>query len=484
MNFSIFLPTRQRPGLAKRLLESIRETTFDSSMVEIIIYMDDDDTISHDIEVEDLNIIKLIKPQSRSMGEIFRDCFDLSSGRYIMFMNDDAVFRTKNWDIKVMETFNKFPDEIAFVYCNDLDQGKCVPTFPILSRKTCELMGKVCPAGYLNLHIESHLIDIFKQLKYIGHDRIVYLKDVIIEHLHYIVSKSVYDKTYIKKDPVHDDRLFISLDAERKQTALKLARYIREYGVKPKVSIIVFGKSNIARCINTILSNKDRTMLEIMAPNSAITQNIAIHSGKVKLFNIKKGINSIAFCNQAAKEVSGDFLIFIGNEIMPLSGWVDAMVEKIEASNDIAVVGCKHINPRSRRIHHAGISFYSDDGRVGITYIYKGVKSEEPNVNKIRDFQAVSGDCMLIRRDTFICAGGFDETLGLMSDIDLCLRLHQRGLRIIYTPDAVVYNSGGKKLLMPSVWEGKVKDDLDKFLIADGFIRVKEGNTYFIKQGT
>ncbi|MCH7651437.1 MAG: hypothetical protein IIA63_09820, partial [Nitrospinae bacterium] len=44
--------------------------------------------------------------------------------------------------------------------------------------------------------IDYHLMDIFKRLQVLGEDRVVYLKDTVIEHLHYRYGKSEVDATY------------------------------------------------------------------------------------------------------------------------------------------------------------------------------------------------------------------------------------------------------------------------------------------------
>ena len=143
-----------------------------------------------------------------------------------MLLNDDVIFRTKGWDIEVIQAFKKFPDEVALVYGNDLDQEESVPTFPFISRVACENLGGICPGGYRNLHIESHLFDIFKKLSKIGHQRIVYLKHVVFEHMHFAVGKTLFDHSYVKKGQVEDDILFISLDHERRFKAEKLATFL------------------------------------------------------------------------------------------------------------------------------------------------------------------------------------------------------------------------------------------------------------------
>ena len=210
----------------RRLFESLIQTTADPQDVEIVLYVDADDSESQDISHPSLSIVKVTGFPGQSMGKMNGACYEASHGCFVMLMNDDVIFRTVNWDRRVIESFREFTDEIGLVYGNDLDQGRTVPTFPILSRRVCDLLGEVCPRSYQNLHIESHLFDIFKQLAKLGHDRIRYLDDVVFEHMHYVIGKAACDSTYNKRNQRADDLLFIALDEDRSSKAKLLARYI------------------------------------------------------------------------------------------------------------------------------------------------------------------------------------------------------------------------------------------------------------------
>ena len=227
VNISLLLPTRKRRLLVQRLFDSLVETTSQLDKLEVVLYVDRDDPEGQEISHSVLSLIKLVGDPGQTMGNMNGKCYEASHGRYAMLINDDAVFRSKDWDGEVVRAFSCFPDEAALVYGNDLDQGKAVPTFPALSRTVCELMGGICPSGYQNLHIESHIFDVFKQLKRLGHDRILYLDTVIIEHMHHILGKGSADQTSIKKDQRADDLLFISLDSDRRTQAEVLAQYIK-----------------------------------------------------------------------------------------------------------------------------------------------------------------------------------------------------------------------------------------------------------------
>ena len=53
----------------------------------------------------------------------------------------------------------------------------------------------------------------------------------------------------------------------------------------------------------------------------------------------------------------------------------------------------------------------------------------------IRNYSAVTGACLMIRRTVFEEIAGFDEAFDISyNDVDLCLRLRQRGYLVVYTP--------------------------------------------------
>jgi len=225
---SLLLPTRDRRALLYRLLDSIVKTTDRPQDLEIIIYIDEDDRESRDISYPDLSIIKLTGCR-KTMGAITNVCYQASTGDYVFLMNDDAIFQTLHWDTIVAETLLQFPDEVVLLYGNDLHKGKRMPTFPILSRTVCELMNGVCPSEYIRFHIEYHILDVFKRLSSIGYKRIVYLPDVVFEHMHYSIGKSPVDNTYIFRQNTDDERLYIVSARERYYLALKLAQYIKNH---------------------------------------------------------------------------------------------------------------------------------------------------------------------------------------------------------------------------------------------------------------
>jgi hypothetical protein len=220
---SVLLPTRGRPARAERMLRSLAETAADPGAIEIVLLADRDDPSSHAIDTRGLRTIRLIRRRSM-MGVMTDVCYRASTGRHIMLANDDIVFRTLRWDESVRDDLARHTDGIALVWGNDEHTGG--PTHPFLPRALCELMGGVCPTAYDRLFIDVHLFNIFRKLKTLGHDRMRFLPDVLIEHVQADAGKESSDATYVKLHARSDEIIYIHYEEERRRIAEDLSRHI------------------------------------------------------------------------------------------------------------------------------------------------------------------------------------------------------------------------------------------------------------------
>ncbi len=234
--FSFLIPTRQRIDLIHRLFQSILDTTAAIEGLEIVLAIDSDDDASKAISHDILQIKKVILPHGATMGTLNRACFNISSGRYVMLMNDDVILRTKNWDKIVSSAASLYQDDIVLIHVNDLLFREKLCTFPILSRRACLEIG-VCLSEYRRYRIDDHIYDVYNLLALLGHQRIVYLPDVVFEHDHYTTRakgypthlfRSVDKKLYVPDQQIIqvDARIFDQKLEERKEAALKLASLI------------------------------------------------------------------------------------------------------------------------------------------------------------------------------------------------------------------------------------------------------------------
>ena len=218
---SLLLPTRGRAELLRRFLESVLARSERPERVEVVVYADEDDPASHGFQVEGLEVSTLVGPRA-SMGDYNTACLERSRGDIVVLANDDVVIQTRGWDRKLREMHAAMQDRVYLAYPNDLFKGRGLSAFPILSRTVCQLLGEPFPRAYRGAFIDYHLLDIFKRLEQHGHPRLIYLEDMVFEHMHYRTGKGDFDEIYGKRDRFGDDATFLRMRDERNAAAQRL----------------------------------------------------------------------------------------------------------------------------------------------------------------------------------------------------------------------------------------------------------------------
>lgn len=145
-------------------------------------------------------------------------------------------------------------------------------------------------------------------------------------------------------------------------------------------------------------------------------------------------------CNRGAREARGEFVLFLNNDTVPQPGWLDAL---LAAARDETghpaptVVGARLLFPDDT-VQHAGIGFNPRHEPVHLAY---GLPADDPAATCARAVPAVTGACLLMRRDAFLAGGGFDEGYrNGYEDLDLCCRVRREGGTVRYAAEAALYH--------------------------------------------
>jgi GT2 family glycosyltransferase len=150
--------------------------------------------------------------------------------------------------------------------------------------------------------------------------------------------------------------------------------------------------------------------------------------------------------NVAAREAHGDYLLFLNNDTEVITpDWLEELLQLAQVQG-VGAVGCKLLY-KDGSIQHAGVVLgMSPDQVTGVAgHVFRGFGYEDPGyfgaINVVRNYSAVTAACMLMPRRVFEEMGGFDERLAVCyNDVDLCLRLRERGYRVVYTPYAELFH--------------------------------------------
>jgi GT2 family glycosyltransferase len=143
-----------------------------------------------------------------------------------------------------------------------------------------------------------------------------------------------------------------------------------------------------------------------------------------------------AGCNLAAQEAQGESLIFVNDDVEVERGWLSALVTAVAEEPEAGAVGSRVVLP-SGDLQEAGSVIWSDGTTLGVG---RGLDADGGAYNYRRAVDYCSACALLVRRDVWDALGGFDESflLGYYEDADLCLRIQEMGLKVLYEPSAVV----------------------------------------------
>ena len=242
-------------------------------------------------------------------------------------------------------------------------------------------------------------------------------------------------------------------DTFGKKEGLGFYRIKRVCDPAPLVSIIIPTRDRLellSRCIASIEEYTTYPHYEIViVDNDSIEPQTQAYLQQVshRVITYPGDFHFSRMMNAAARQVSGEHLLFLNNDMEVLKAeWLEALVEHANRP-EVGAVGAKLLYP-NHTVQHAGVVIglcefagHSHRHLSGFQHGYWG------SVDIIRNYSAVTAACMMLRRSLFAEVGGFVEAFQYAyQDVDLCLRLRERGLLIVYTPYAqlVHYESASR----------------------------------------
>lgn len=253
------------------------------------------------------------------------------------------------------------------------------------------------------------------------------------------------------------------------------------------VSIIVpvHGRAQLTqRCLDTVLAELPADVELLVVDDASPDETpelLAGYGDLIKSVRLEENAGFARACNEGATLARGELLVFLNNDVEPCAGWLEALRRHAEENPEAVAVGAKLLYPNGT-VQHAGV-VVGQDGYPH--HLYAGFPAEHPAVNRSRALQAVTGACLLVRRDAFEAVGGFDPGyLNSLEDVDLCFRLGEAGGEVHYCHRAVLVHlesaSRGRSdrfersvALYRDRWRERVRrDDLDVY-VADGLLHVE-----------
>lgn len=248
----------------------------------------------------------------------------------------------------------------------------------------------------------------------------------------------------------------------------------------PPVTIIIPTKDApevLERCLKSMSEKTSYPEFEVIVMDNETTDADALRllqEYPVRRIRFPDPFNFSRANNQAAAVATGDFLLFLNNDTEIVSeDWLQHLVYYAEQP-DVGAAGALLVYP-DRTVQHAGVVL----GMRGTAdHIMRGfplgVDGYAGSLVCAREVSALTGACLMIRKSLFQEIGGFNEHyFTAYQDVDFCLRLRSRGLRLVFTPQALVVHH-------ESVSRQSYYDMIDRMLLLDQWEDVIDrGDPYY-----
>jgi GT2 family glycosyltransferase/predicted SAM-dependent methyltransferase len=246
-----------------------------------------------------------------------------------------------------------------------------------------------------------------------------------------------------------------------------------------------WGPAVLRRCLAGIAAAGFQGVAEVLVapvggPNEATDElRAASEAAGARWLAPTASAAGAAALNAAARTARGRFLVFLHDDVVPRPGWLQAL-RAAAADPGVGAVGARLLYPDAPLIQHAGLAFAPTRNPYPL---YRGWNADHPAVNRPRALRAVSGACLLVRREQFLAVGGFDEGYAeSLEDVDLCLRYGRAGLRVVYAPGAVLEHADREAGNAGPV-QSAVRADFRRLLERWGHGLAADGPAYHAEDG-
>lgn len=234
--------------------------------------------------------------------------------------------------------------------------------------------------------------------------------------------------------------------------------YRVQYPVKKqeKISILIPNKDekeSLKSCLESIWQKSTYKNYEIIIiENNSTTEEIfeyyreleSAHEN-LRVVAWEKEFNYSAINNFGARYATGEYLLFLNNDVTVITqDWLEEMLGVCQRK-EVGAVGVKLFYPDGT-IQHAGCVV----GLGGVAgHLFVDMPGDRTGylhkASLLQDLSAVTAACMMMKKAVFWEAGGFTEKLAVaFNDVDLCLKVREKGWLIVYDPYVQLYHMESK----------------------------------------
>ena len=212
-------------------------------------------------------------------------------------------------------------------------------------------------------------------------------------------------------------------------------------------------------CVKSIVSSTQGLDFEIVVvDNASSDHSLEILQKELPNVRLVRSATNIGFAkgnNLGFQFASGRHVLFLNPDTFVLGPAISRMYASLESSPAVGAVGCKLLNADST-IQTSCIQPFpnilnqlADIERLKVRYpnlkLWKIRPLFDGHNGNALPVEAVSGACLMVKRDVFNRIGLFSEDYFMYGeDLDLCYKIRRAGWQVCYVGGATVMHYGGK----------------------------------------
>lgn len=222
----------------------------------------------------------------------------------------------------------------------------------------------------------------------------------------------------------------------------------------PLISVVMLGcdKADYTRLALSALAETAYARMELAFVDNGSTDDtpavvdafaaaVAARGWTVRRIHFPENVGAVAGRNAALDAVTGDFIVFMDNDIVVgQRSWAARLLARFAAEPDLGILGPKILFAQPPHlIQCAGCDVYRN-GRVD--FRGRGQPADWPGARDARDVPCLISATWLMRADMARALGPLDRRFDPVQfeDIDYCYRARAAGWRVAYEPSVHVYH--------------------------------------------
>ena len=221
---------------------------------------------------------------------------------------------------------------------------------------------------------------------------------------------------------------------------------------EPLVTIIIPTKNNykiLKRCLDSINQSTLYKNFEIIVVDNDSGDELKQYYNSLKctVLNFNGNFNFSKMNNYAVKHAKGDFLLFLNDDTKVLErNWLNNLVSVCN-QNGVGAVGPKLLFSNNTIQHAGSVILETGASFHPFQHIFYNSNLHFNFLNVTRECSAVTGACLITKKEVFDRIDGFDDDFDVYyGDTDLCLKIINSGLSVLYTPNVKLLHEGSHSI--------------------------------------